>query len=124
MYDKFADGPNYESQDMLENEFGIIAGQDLISFDKLRDIFNRKDINTNPNVPVSSDGTVNGIGTNGIESIYEPVVSNAQLSGVRKASLSREHVQVNARVTGMSTEQLYKMITKGKMTSGNDLFRK
>ena len=124
MYDKFADGPNYESQDMLENEFGIIAGQDLIDFDKLRDIFNRQDINTNSNVPVSSDGTVNGIGTNGIESIYEPVVSNAQLAGVRKASLSREHVQVNARVTGMSTEQLYKLITKGRMTSGNDLFRK
>ena len=122
MYDKFADGPNYDSKDMLENEFGIISGQDLIDFDKLRNIFNRQDINKN--VPISSDGTVNGIGTNGIESIYEPVVSNAQLSGVRKASLSREHVQVNARVTGMTTEQLYKLITKGKMTSGNDLFRK
>ena len=122
MYDHFKDSPNAEMEGMLENEFGLIAGQDLIEFEKLKTIFQQKDINDN--APISPDGTVLGAGANeedGSESIYEKVVSNAELAGIRKASLTKEHVQVTARANALTTEQMYKLITKGKMTSANDL---
>lgn len=123
MYDHFKDSPNASMENMLENEFGLIAGQDLLDFEKLRNIYRQKDINDN--APKSTtDGTIRGAGANeedGDESIYEKVVSNAQLAGIRKASLTKEHVQVNARANALTTEQLYKLITKGKMRSANDL---
>lgn len=125
MYDHFKDGPNATMESMLENEFGLIAGQDLIDFDKLRNIYKQKDINDN--APKSTDGSIKGAGANeedGDESIYEKVVSNAQLAGIRKASLTKEHVHVDARATALTTEQLYKLITKGKMTSANDLLKR
>jgi len=122
MYDRFKDSPNRSMENMLENEFGLISGQDLISFDKLRNIYKQKDINDL--APRSTDGTVRGAGANeedGDESIYEKVVSNAQLAGIRTASLTKEHVQVNARTTGLTNEQIFKLITKGRMTSANDV---
>ena len=128
MYDHFKDGSNANMEPMLENEFGIIAGQDLIDFDKLRNIYRQKDINDNASKS-TTDGTIKGAGANeedadGEESIYEKVVSNAQLAGIRKASLTKEHVQVNARANALTTEQLYKLITKGRMTSANDLLKR
>ena len=126
MYDHFKDSPNASMEPMLENEFGLIAGQDLLDFDKLRNIYRQKDINDNASKS-TTDGTVRGAGANeedGDESIYEKVVSNAQLAGIRKASLTKEHVQVNARANALSTEQLYKLITKGKMRSANDVLKR
>lgn len=123
MYDHFKDGPNASMENMLENEFGLIAGQDLLDFDKLRNIYRQKDINDNA-AKSTTDGTIRGAGANeedGDESVYEKVVSNAQLAGIRKASLTKEHVQVNARANALTTEQLYKLITQGKMRSANDL---
>lgn len=126
MYDHFKDSPNASMEPMLENEFGLIAGQDLIDFEKLRNIYRQKDINDNASKS-TTDGTIRGAGANeedGDESIYEKVVSNAQLAGIRKASLTKEHVQVNARANALSTEQLYKLITKGKMRTANDVLKR
>lgn len=127
MYDHFADGPNASMADMLENEFGLISGQDLIGFDELRAIFNQKNIEDNAGK--YSDGTTKGaggIGSSGNSSgnIYEKVVSNAELAGVRKASLTKEHINVTVKQNSMTTEQLYKAIMKGTMTQANDMFSK
>ena len=112
MYDHFVDGPNAGMEDMVENEFGLIKGQDLIDFDGLEAIFAKKDV----------DEGVSQQYTDG--EVYEKVVSNAELAGVRKASLTKEHVTVTVQQGGMTTEQLYKLITKGGMTQATDMFIK
>ena len=132
MYDHFADGPNMSMADGIENEFGIIAGQDLIGFDNLRAIFAQKSIEDNARR--NSDGSIQGAGgaestedassESGRSDIFEKVVSNAELSGVRKASLTREHINVTVTPSNMTTEQLYKLIMKGSMTQANDMFSK
>ena len=115
MYDHFADGPNVAMTDMLENEFGLIAGQDLIDTDNLKAIFTNKAIN---------DESVNGGDLAGGGDVFEKVVSNAEMSGVRKASLTKEHINVTVVPNNMTTEQLYKVIMKGSMTQANDMFQK
>ncbi|MCQ2123327.1 MAG: hypothetical protein MJZ25_04000 [Fibrobacter sp.] len=145
MFDHYVDGPNYKMATMLENEFGLIVAQDLMSFDRLRAMMNRGIINSN--AQISTDGTVNGAGVNEEdsisdidnwgtknngddggygneqmpESIYEKVVSNAMLSGARYAKLTGEHVQVNARVSSMTIEQMYKRIQQGRSYVANDI---
>lgn len=131
MYDHFADGPNANNADMLENEFGIIAGQTLMSFDALRAMVDKSDINGSGNTlgtgagKLSDDsyGDLDGNG-NPLESVFEKVVSNAQLSGVRLASLTREHVTEIPRSNGLSVERIYAILTNGKKVMGNDLMRR
>ena len=131
MYDHFADGPNANNADMLENEFGIIAGQTLMSFDALRAMVDKSDINGSGNTlgtgagKLSDDsyGDLDGNG-NPLESVFEKVVSNAQLSGVRLASLTREHVTEVPRSNGLSVERIYAILTNGKKVMGNDLMRR
>lgn len=113
MYDHFADGPNAGMVDMVENEFGLIKGQDLIEFDALDAIFAKKEVDETIDPSLAADGDV-----------FEKVVSNAELAGIRKASLTREHVKVNVKPAGMTTEQLYRVITKGVMTQAKDMFAK
>lgn len=122
MYDHFVDGPNASMADMVENEFGLIAGQDLIGFDELRAIFNQKNIDDNASK--YSDGTIKGAGGVNGDDVFEKVVSNAELAGVRKASLTKEHITVTVQPSNMSTEELYKVIMKGAMTQANDMFKK
>lgn len=111
MYDHFADGPNAGMADMVENEFGLIAGQDLIDFDSMEAIFAKKDVDEGVSQQYDTDGEV-----------YEKVVSNAELAGVRKASLTKEHINVTVASGGLTTEKLYKLITKGVMTQATDMF--
>ena len=118
MYDHFADGPNVSMTDMLENEFGLIAGQDLIDIDNLKAIFTNKAISDD----IVNNG-VEGSGT-GDGEVFEKVVSNAEMAGVRKASLTKEHINVTVTPSSMTTEQLYKVIMKGSMTQANDMFSK
>lgn len=122
MYDHFDDGPNASMADMLENEFGLIKAQDLISFDKMKAIAGKpeslSDINEEEGGFLNADG--NG---DRYDSIYEKVVSNALLSGVRKASLTREHVQVKARANGLSVEQIYRMVNNGRKVTANDMLK-
>jgi hypothetical protein len=122
MYDHFVDGPNASMADMVENEFGLIDGQDLLGFDELRAIFNQKNIDDNASK--YSDGTIKGAGGVNGDDVFEKVVSNAELAGVRKASLTKEHITVTVQPSNMSTEELYKVIMKGAMTQANDMFKK
>ena len=122
MYDRFADGPNAAMEDMLENEFGLISGQDLIGFDELRAIFAQKNIDDNASK--YSDGTIKSAGGVYGDDVFEKVVSNAEMAGVRKASLTKEHINVTVQQGTMTTEQLYRAIMKGTMTQANDMFSK
>jgi len=112
MYDHFADSPNAGMYDMLENEFGLIEAQDVIPFDDLermlfgvgpgRDGFGKD--------KVMMDG-----------SIYEKVVNNAQLAGIRRADLTKEHIHVKDTPSKDDGKSIYDRLTKGKGYMANDL---
>ena len=109
MYDRFADSPNSGMSDMLENEFGLIKAQDLLSFDELdENLFGVAA--TGPGARVVEDG-----------SIYEKVVNNAQLAGIRRASLTREHIHVKDLPSNADGKTLYDIMLKGKGYMANDL---
>ena len=109
MYDRVEDGPNAGMGDMLENEFGLIKAQDLISFDDLDSIVDNGVGNVQQG-RIMVDG-----------SIYEKVVNNAQIAGVRKASLTKEHIHVKDMPTPSDGKTLYELIAKGKGYMANDL---
>lgn len=109
MYDRFADSPNSGMADMLENEFGLIKAQDLLSFDELEE--NLFGVGaTVPGDRVVEDG-----------SIYEKVVNNAQLAGIRRASLTRGHIHVKDLPSNADGKTLYDIMLKGKGYMANDL---
>ena len=117
MYDRVADGPNAGMADMLENEFGLIGAQDLIDFDTLEALVNAMvdgTLDAGPGRSERDRTLVDG-------SIYEKVVNNAQLAGVRKASLDREHIHVKDMPTPDDGKTLYALLSKGRGYTANDL---
>lgn len=164
LFDRYELGPNAGDYHLLENEFGVIAAQDLMSFDKLRSVYLKRDINAKakhssdgtvlgdganeedkgaigsedpilyPGSASGTDGSMDGSGTTSSlgrlapgrsavrESIFEKMVSNAQLSGLREASLTKEHIKIVPRLNKkVSVETLYKMIYKDRPIDANDL---
>ena len=128
MYDTFDEGANSDLFDLLENEFGIIATQDIISFNELRDMYERININ---NKKTEVDGTVRGIGVN-IESqldddrnknqsVFEKLISNAQLNGIRRSSLTREKPIIQPLSNGIKVDDVIKNIQNTNKISANDL---
>jgi len=107
MYDRIDDSPNSGMVDMLENEFGLIKAQDLIDFDDLERVIGTPEI-----LEEKVDG-----------SIYEKVVNNAQLSGIRKASLTKEHIHIKDTPSKSDAKTLYDLIQKGRGYMANDLLK-
>ena len=107
MYDRMGDSPNAGMTDMLENEIGLIGAQDLIEFDDLERVIGTPDV-----LEEKVDG-----------SIYEKVVNNAQLSGIRKASLTKEHIHIKDTPSKSDAKTLYDLIQKGKGYMANDLLK-
>lgn len=105
MYDRMEYGPNAGMEDMLENEFGLIKAQDLLTFEQLEQV-------TAPEIDELVDG-----------SIYEKVVDNAQAAGIRMASLTKEHIHVRDRAPGKTAQRLYEILQKGRGYTANDLLR-
>lgn len=124
MFDSMETGPNSQYVSMLENEFGLISAQDLLPYDKLRNTYAQNDINARV---AASDGTALGAGANeedrdaSAESIFEKMVSNAQLTGIRTAKLTKEHVTVSSSAAGITTEQFASIIKNGKVPSAKDI---
>ena len=116
MYDRVEDGPNAGMGDMLENEFGLIKAQDLVSFDDLESIVDNLLNSVNNGVGNAQQSRIMVDG-----SIYEKVVNNAQIAGVRKASLTKEHLHVKDMPTPSDGKTLYELIQKGKGYMANDL---
>jgi len=122
MHDYFLQGSNKNQLDTLENEFGAIQAQDLLTYDQLRDLYKRIEINSRKN---ESDGTVRGAGAN-IESqneeqgdytdrnknqsVFEKLVSNSQLSGIRRADISKEKPVVENLKNDVSVEKIVKFL--------------
>jgi hypothetical protein len=107
MYDRFEDGPNSGMYDMLENEFGLIKAQDLVSFDSLETMLSSG---------IAGDDRVMVDG-----SIYEKVVNNAQLAGIRRADLTKEHLHIKDTPSRDDGKAVYSRLQKGKGYMANDL---
>lgn len=112
MFDSFQNGPYADKYEQLENEFGIIAKQDLIDFDKLKGMI------------VAADLDITTDKETGRKDIYEKVVSNAECAGMRLASLGSEHVEVNPKKSETVTiEDVYRIIGTDGGPSANDLMK-
>ena len=111
MYDHIEDSPNADMFDMLENEFGLIKAQDLIPFDEL-------ELMLFGNIGDELSGTerlrVDG-------SIYEKVVNNAQLAGIRRADLTKEHLHIKDTPSKNDGKTIYDRLMKGKGYMANDI---
>jgi hypothetical protein len=120
MFDSFYNGPYADKFEQLENEFGIIAKQDLIDFDHLKGMLTVSDLNEQSNgtaitTTTAEDGTE-------YRDIYEKVVSNAEVAGMRLASLSSEHLEVNPpKAETVTIEDVYKIISNGTAPTANDI---
>lgn len=116
MYDRFQDGPYASKFDQLENEFGAIAAQDLMDFDEIEAMLAQDEINKLADI--ETNGERNGIGDG---SIYEKVVNNAQLAGLRKAVNTSERMHITDRGNGLTPGQIYRAVMEGRAPGANDL---
>ena len=116
MYDRFQDGPNASKFNQLENEFGAIAAQDLMDFDELEAMLAQDEINKRSDI--DTNGERNGIGDG---SIYEKVVNNAQLAGMRKAVNTSERIHITDKGNGMTPGEIYRAVMEGRAPGANDL---
>lgn len=120
MFDSFYNGPYADKYEQLENEFGIIAKQDLIDFDSLKGMLTVADLNDQSNgnaitTKTTEDGTE-------YKDIYEKVVSNAEVAGMKLASLSSEHLEVNPpKAETVTVEDVYKILNNGNAPTANDI---
>ena len=121
MYDRFQDGPNANKFNQLENEFGAIAAQDLMDFDELEAMLAQDNINRLADIETNGDR--NGIVTdeNGNVSIYEKVVNNAQLAGMRKAVKTSERMHITDKGNGLTPGEIYRAVMEGRAPGANDL---
>ena len=116
MYDRFQDGPYATKFNQLENEFGAIAAQDLMGFDDLETMLAQYEINRLADI--ESNGDRNGIGDG---SIYEKVVDNAQLAGMRKALRTSERIHITDKGNGLTPGEIYRAVMEGRAPGANDL---
>lgn len=120
MFDSFYNGPYADKFEQLENEFGVIAKQDLLDFDQLKGMLTVADLNEQTNgtaitTTTAEDGTE-------YKDIYEKVVSNAEVAGMKLASLSSEHLEVNPpKAETVTIEDVYKIINNGTAPTANDI---
>lgn len=120
MFDSFYNGPYADKYEQLENEFGIIEKQDLIDFDSLKGMLTVADLNDQSNgnaitTKTTEDGTE-------YKDIYEKVVSNAEVAGMKLASLSSEHLEVNPpKAETVTVEDVYKILNNGNAPTANDI---
>lgn len=122
MYDHVEDGPNAGMADMLENEFGLIKAQDLLDFDELDTIVSG--ILDNAALDDRGTGMNFGLGKERVKldgSIYEKVVNNAQVAGIRRASLNKEHIHIKDNPTPSAVKTLYDLMAKGNGYMANDI---
>lgn len=120
MFDSFYNGPYADKFEQLENEFGIIAKQDLIDFDQLKGMLTVADLNEQTNGTAITTKT----GDDGTEykDIYEKVISNAEVAGMKLASLSSEHLEVNPpKAETVTIEDVYKILNNGNAPTANDI---
>ena len=110
LYAWFQEGPNAVKFSQLENEFGAIAAQDLMDFDELEALLAQEEINKLADIERTGD-----------EDIYEKVVNNAQLAGMRKAVKTSERMHITDRGNGLTPGEIYRAVMEGRAPGANDL---
>lgn len=116
MYDSVFDSENTNQIDLMENEFGVISVQDLMPISSLRDMFTRIDVN---NQARWNDQGVRGVGFE--IGVFEKLVSNAELSGVYQARLTKEKPVIEPMITSEAVNNLMESVNKIKIPSVNDI---
>ncbi len=94
LYDSIKNGSNAELFDTIENEFGIIKTQDLIPIQQIRELFNRVNINNNPENTSNPDGTLRGAAVSSEESVYEKLISTLETAEVSLVKPGNEKIIV------------------------------
>ena len=123
LYDNYEGSPNYESFDLLENEFGIIASQDEVPYSQMYDMYNRiaemsktgpsnADVKGNTTGNKSNDPDDTSVDGSNLD-IYDPLVSTVELTGPRKPSMSAEHVEVEELADNVTIEAAVKQLLSG-----------
>lgn len=149
MYDELLESPNKGQLDLLENEFGIIKTQTLfenedevIPIPDLKDILTKGKINDKKKSPI--DAGVRGAGANIEESnedidfdknpstninadrnerqsVFEKLISNAQMQGVQKARLTKEKPIIEPLQGNVTVEKVIKDIEKKNIPDVRDI---
>lgn len=131
MHDKFYEGSNSSLANLLENEFGVIKTQDIMTFDALRKMYNRIAINSKK---TDVDGGVRGAGANieaqnetddvdrnKIQSVFEKLISNSQLTGIKRASLTREKPIIEQLANEVKVEDVIEDIQNRRIPKVSDI---
>jgi hypothetical protein len=131
MHDKFFEGSNSSFANLLENEFGVISTQDVMTFDALRKMYNRIAINSKK---TDNDGGVRGAGANieaqnetddidrnKIQSVFEKLVSNSQLTGIKRASLTKEKPLIEPLANEIKVEDVIEDIQNRRIPKVCDI---
>jgi hypothetical protein len=135
MHDKFFEGSNSTLADLVENEFGVIKTQDIMTFEDLRKMYDRISIN---NKKTDGDGGVRGAGANieaqnenadigfevdrnKIHSVFEKLVSNSQLTGIKRASLTKEKPIIEPLANGVKVEDVIQDIQNRRIPRVRDI---
>ena len=122
MHDRITESPNARVIPVLENEFGTIMSQDLLSFKQLREMYQRIAINSQKRYV---DSGVVGAGVDienpENESVFEKLVSNAQLSGVRKVKISNETLVEEEPIRQIDVEKVVEEVNRKNVPKVRDI---
>ena len=99
-----------KSKELLENEFGVIQSQDLMSFDELMDMYRKMEINDKAgndgiggkrgvginitDIGGEGDETYANTDRNRDQSVYEKLVSTTQLTGIQFSKNGKEKPKI------------------------------
>lgn len=122
MHDRITESPNSRLIPVLENEFGTIMSQDLLTFSQLREMYQRIAINSKKRYV---DSGVLGVGVDienpENESVFEKLVSNSQLSGIKKVKLSNESLIEDEPVRQIDVEKVVDEINRRNTPNVRDI---
>jgi hypothetical protein len=87
-----------------------------MDFDELEAMLAQDDINKRADIESNGDrnGLIDG-------SIYEKVVNNAQLAGMRKAVKTNERIHITDKGNGLTPGEIYRAVMEGRAPGANDL---
>lgn len=131
LYDHFSNSPNQNHT--IENEYGVIASQELMTFDELADVYNRITINTTNDTNTLGDkqgagntsGSVDGDDTypvdpNRDQSVYEKLVSATQFTGIQFSRNTKEKPTIEP-VQKSKLESIIKRLSGDKSPDVRDI---
>ena len=122
MHDRITESPNARLIPVLENEFGTIMSQDLLTFNQLREMYQRIAINSQKRY---IDSGVLGVGVDienpENESVFEKLISNAQLSGVKKVKISNETLVEEEPVRQIDVEKVVDEVNRKNVPKVRDI---